>query len=78
MTNLVERARRDSVVEALIQNGSNPGSGIQPIFTEEGARRPKLVDRASSESVVAALIQNGSKPGNIDQPEFTEGGARRG
>jgi hypothetical protein len=50
---LVQRARPDSVVKALIQNGNDPGSG-EPVFSEEGARKPALVECAKSGPIVKA------------------------
>ena len=54
---LVQRARPDSVVKALIQNGNDPGSG-EPVFSEEGARKPALVECAKlwGQSLVVSAV----------------------
>ena len=60
---LVERAGKDAVEAALIQNGSAPNDS--PVFNVSRRQLSKLIERADDDAVKKALIQNGSAPSEM-------------
>ena len=61
LNQLIERAGKDAVAAALIQNGSTP-EGPPGQFTVSRPQLKKLIERVGKDAVERALIQNGSAP----------------
>lgn len=57
---LIQRAGKDAVDAALIQNGSTPEE--KHVYNISKRQLDKLVERAGEDAVNKALIQNGSAP----------------
>lgn len=60
LNDLIQRAGKDAVEAALIQNGSAPTEKLD--FTVSRPQLNKLIEHAGSDAVERALIQNGSAP----------------